>query len=200
MKDFDFNNHIRLENEHACLEPLEMRHFNLLKDIIARDEGLMKYSGIRVQSVDDLRTYIAIALQAKAEKQRYAFAIFDKKTNGYAGSTSFANISDKDARLEIGYTWISYAHQRTGLNSAMKYLMLQYAFENLEYMRVELRADSRNVQSRTAMERIGALYEGSLRSHMVLPDGYRRDTVCYSILADEWPKIKQERFMVMDYA
>jgi RimJ/RimL family protein N-acetyltransferase len=190
----DFGANIVLENERAMLEPLAAKHLAPLKQIIAKDNGLLQYSTIKVEAASDLDNYFALAVKGREAKERYAFAIFDKATKAYAGTTSFAFPSDKDKRVEIGYTWIGYDHQRTGLNTAMKGLMLQYAFEQLGFMRVELRADSRNTQSRKAMERIGATYEGELREHMVLPDGYRRSSVYFSILADEWPHVKKERF------
>jgi RimJ/RimL family protein N-acetyltransferase len=119
---------------------------------------------------------------------------FDKQAGRYAGSTSFCNVSDKDNKLEIGYTWIGYDFQRTGLNRAIKSLMLQYAFDTLGFHRVEFTADSRNQQSRAAIAAIGATFESELRSRIVKPDGYRANTVYYSILAHEWPRIKKEVF------
>ena len=127
---------------------------------------------------------------------RYPFLIFDKQQQQYAGSTSFGNISNPNARIEIGWTWIGTNFQRTGLNRANKFLMLQYAFETLGFERVELKTDGRNLQSRTAMEKIGATPEGILRSHTVMSDGYRRDTHYYSILKSEWHKIKRDIFGV----
>jgi RimJ/RimL family protein N-acetyltransferase len=110
-------------------------------------------------------------------------------TNAYAGSTSFGNYDPKNERIEIGWTWLFSNYQRTGLNWNMKYLMFQFAFEELNIKRVELKADGRNLQSRNAMQGIGAQYEGTLRSHTIMSDGYRRDTVYYSVLADEWPAV-----------
>jgi RimJ/RimL family protein N-acetyltransferase len=108
----------------------------------------------------------------------------------YAGSTSFANVSNRDKRLEIGWTWIGKKFQKTGLNRNGKLLMLQYAFETLQFERVELKTDERNMASRTAIEKIGGKFEGILRSHMVVKDGFRRNTVYYSILSKEWPGVK----------
>lgn len=196
MKAFNFTDPIRLENERVLLEPLTVEHLDALKTIIRKDEDLIKYSTVKVQSADDMARYIDIALHSRGENIRYPFAIFDKRTGLYAGSTSYLSISEKDSKLEIGFTWIGRDFQRTGLNAAMKCLMLEYAFETAGCSRVELKADSRNKQSRRAMEKIGAKYEGELRSHMVLWDGERRSSVYYSILADEWPMIKKEIFGV----
>jgi N-acetyltransferase len=103
-------------------------------------------------------------------------------------------VSDKDQRLEIGWTWFGKAFQRTGLNRNVKFLMLQYAFEQLQFERVELKTDERNHPSRKAIEGIGGKFEGILRSHMQLPDGFRRNTVYYSILKAEWPALKNGIF------
>ena len=116
--------------------------------------------------------------------------IFDKVKNVYAGCTSFANISNKDKRAEIGWTWIGKDFQKTGLNRHCKFLLLRYMFEHLGFERVEFRTDERNIQSRTAMEKMGAKYEGALRSHTLMNDGFRRTTVYYSILKEEWNKLR----------
>src|SRR5690606_4403529 len=104
------------------------------------------------------------------------------------------SISLKDLRLEIGWTWIDRATQGSGLNKHCKYLLLSYAFENLGIQRIEFKTDSRNIQSRKAIEKIGGVYEGLLRNHTLLPDGYRRDTVYYSILKAEWEAVKRRHF------
>jgi RimJ/RimL family protein N-acetyltransferase len=179
------------------LEPLGNRHLDALSPIIDNDPQLMKFSSLRVENSSDLAAYIDHALQMKSRNERYPLAIYDKTLNQWAGSTSFTFISDKDGRLEIGFTWIGKAFQRTGINTSMKFLMLQYAFEYLGFNRVELRADSRNMQSRRAMEKIGAIYEGTLRNHMILPDGFKRSTLYYSIIAEEWPTVKAARFSTL---
>ena len=188
---FNFDEQIALENERVRLEPLREEHVPALRPVILKDVGLLSLSTIKLETAEDLDHYISVALAARADNFRYALAIFDKRSGTYAGSTSYVHISDKDARLEIGFTWIGYDYHGTGLNREMKFLMLQYAFETLGCMRVEFKADSRNTRSRRAMEKIGATYEGTLRSHMVLPDGYRRNSVCYSILANEWEQISK---------
>ena len=134
--------------------------------------------------------YIEKALNDQQNKNRYSFSIFDKKSNAYAGSTSFMNISNIDNRLEIGATWLEKKFQKTGLNRNCKYLMLSFAFDNLYAERVEFKTDERNLTSRTAIEKIGGQFEGILRSHALMSDGFRRNTVYYSILKDEWLLLK----------
>jgi N-acetyltransferase len=140
-----------------------------------------------------LEQYIEKAIFDRQNKNRYPFIIFDKTQNAYAGSTSFMNISNTDSRLEIGSTWIGHEFQKTGLNRNCKYLMLSFAFDTLYAERLEFRTDERNVKSRAAIEKIGGQYEGMLRSHTIMPDGFRRNTVCYSILKNEWTEIKNNK-------
>lgn len=180
-------NTIQLENQRALLRPLQYSDVNGLQEV-AFDALIWKWSTSNVYDIPTLEEYIQ-----KGIEQRCAFLIFDKMKNRVAGSTSYCNIVLEHQRLEVGYTWIGVDFQRTGLNRACKSLLLQYAFETLGCKRVELKTDGRNQKSRTAMEAIGAKYEGMLRSHMASKNG-RRDTVYYSILADEWEELKQRVF------
>jgi len=188
--DFNFSAHIILENERTLLKPLSRDDYELLLPIALQDSSLLQYSPAPVYSEALLHQYIETAMADRQKQQRYAFIIFDKKAGQYAGSTSFANISNKDQRLEIGYTWLGKSFQRTGLNRNVKWLMLQYAFEQLGFERVEFKTDERNTASRTAIEKIGGKMEGILRSHTVMHDGFRRNTVYYSILRNEWESLK----------
>ncbi len=106
------------------------------------------------------------------------------------GSSGFLEIRPEHRGLEIGHTWIARAHQGGAANPEMKLLMLRHAFESLGALRVQLRADGRNTHSQRAIEKLGAVREGVLRQHIVMPDGYVRDTVMYSIVEAEWPKVK----------
>jgi RimJ/RimL family protein N-acetyltransferase len=188
---FLFSEEILLENEFVRLEPLKMSHLDFLVLIAEQTPDLLKFSPSPFGDRAALQDYIQIALDEKSNLNRYPFVIFDKQKEKYAGSTSFADISAKNQRLEIGWTWIGKDFQGTGLNKNCKFLMLRYAFEILAFERVEFKADSRNLQSRRAIEKIGATYEGELRSHTLMNDGYRRHTVYYSILKDEWQAVKQ---------
>ena len=118
------------------------------------------------------------------------FATVDRKSGKPIGSTRYGNIVPEHKRVEIGWTWISPALQRSAINTEAKFLMLRYAFETLGCNRVELKTNSLNMRSRAAILRIGAKEEGTLRSHMVNPDGSLRDTVYFSIIAPEWPDVR----------
>ena len=194
---FRFSDRLELEDNRAFIRPLEESDFDYLLPICLEFPDLIKFSPAHFGSKEALQQYFDTAFRMKVSEQRYPFIIFDKENEQYAGSTSFGNISNKDVRLEIGWTWIARNLQRTGLNRHCKFLMLQHAFEDLGTQRVEFRTDGRNTASRTAMEKIGAKYEGTLRSHTVMVDGHRRDTIYYSILADEWPEIRNSVFSQM---
>lgn len=191
---FSFNQKIVLENTRLKLEPLEEKHFIPLLPYALKEPDLLQYSPSPFGSKEDLRENFDIAFQHRAEKKRYAFAIYDKATNKYAGSTSMGDISLKDKRLQIGWTWIAGEFQGTGLNKNCKLLLLNYIFETLQFERVEFVTDSRNLVSQKAIVGIGGTLEGELRSHVQMKDGYRRNTQIYSILKIEWPEIKQQKF------
>jgi RimJ/RimL family protein N-acetyltransferase len=129
-------------------------------------------------------------LEEKDAKASYPFLIFDKQTNSVAGSTRYGNISFPHKRLEIGWTWIHPVHQGTGLNKSCKFLLLQFAFEELGFNRVELKTDILNQQSQKAMRKIGAKEEGIFRKHSVTSEGRIRDSIFFSITNDDWKEIK----------
>lgn len=194
MKNVDFHSDIILENQRVRIRPITISDAELLEPVVLASPNLTPYSPTPIHNLEDLIQNIEASLLGKQNGNHYPFIIFDKHTNQYAGCTSFGNISNKDRRLEIGWTWLGNVFQRTGLNRHCKFLLLSYAFEELEFERVELKTDARNHKSRTAIEAIGAKYEGALRSHTLMSDGYRRDTVYYSILKEEWPTVKSTVF------
>ena len=189
--NFPFEKEIILENASALLRPLQISDIGHLLEVATEDKDLLQFSPTPIYSEVLLTSYIENAIQERTNKSRYYFSIFDKKKNTYAGSTSFLNISNGDSRIEIGATWIGKNFQRTGLNRNCKYLLLSFAFGELDALRVELKTDERNIASRNAIEKIGGKFEGILRSHTLLYDGYRRNTVYYSILKDEWENLKE---------
>ncbi|MFC2110635.1 GNAT family N-acetyltransferase [Bacteroidota bacterium] len=190
----DFEENIILENNYIRLIPLQGKHLAELVPIALKHPDLLKYSPSLFGDEKNLQYYIQDAIDSRLNKERYAFVIFDKNLDSYIGSTSYGNVSNHHKRLEIGWTWLDRSAQGKGINKQCKFLLLQYAFENLGFERIELKTDSRNLQSRRAIEKIGATFEGELRSHTLMLDGHRRTTVYYSILKDEWPTLKFELF------
>lgn len=191
---FNFENDIILENEFVRLLPLGLNHYESLAPIALNEKNLLQYSPSKIGTETDLKNYIQTAIEERKNKIRYAFVIFDKKQNAFAGSTSFGSISNYDSRVEIGWTWIGKQFQKTGLNRQMKFLMMQYVFEEWVFERLEFRTDERNLVSRAAIEKIGGKFEGILRNQFLMNDGFRRSSVYYSVLKCEWPEIKKTIF------
>lgn len=117
------------------------------------------------------------------------FIIVQKEAAKVVGTTRFLNIDKDNYRVEIGHTWIAESYRRTVINTESKLLMLQYAFEKLNCIAVEIRTDVLNRVSRKAIERLGAKQDGILRNHKIMRNGRIRNTVCYSITKDEWPDV-----------
>jgi len=189
-----------LEGRNVCLEPLSESHHAGLA-AIGLELGLWEFVPDRVSTAGEMLEYIRTALREEADGVSLPFAIVDRATGAVAGSTRFMNISRAHRRVEIGATWLGAPWRRTALNTEAKYLLLRHAFEALGCVRVELKADARNQRSRTAILRIGAREEGTLRRHMVLWTGWIRDTVYYSVLDSEWPAVKaglEARMTVQD--
>lgn len=195
--EFPFTENILLEDKRVRIEPLTSTHADQLEEVVDTNPGLLRYSPSLMHNRKDLERYIQSNLALREQSQKYPFAIYDKLIQRYAGSSSYLRISNKDSHLEIGSTWIGGAFQRSGLNRHMKFQMLHYAFDTLGAIRVAFRTDARNEQSKIAILAIGATYEGTLRKHMLMPDGHMRDTVCYSILKEEWPSLQSTVFRSM---
>jgi RimJ/RimL family protein N-acetyltransferase len=119
------------------------------------------------------------------------FAVIFQDTGCAIGATRFLEARPDHNGLEIGGTWYGLDFQGTAVNTDTKLIMLEYAFEVLNCIRVQLKTDARNVQSQRAIERLGAVREGTIRKHIICPDGYHRDSIMYSIIEPEWPSIKK---------
>lgn len=171
------------------LEPLTTAHTPALAEIAA-DAAIFRWFNIRLSLPADMDTWVDDALAAQAAGTALPFATVLLNGNRVVGSTRFMNISVHDGRYEIGSTWLAESIQRTAANTEAKYLMLRHAFETLGARRVELKTHVHNDKSRKAIERLGAVFEGTHRNHMLMPDGTMRDTVWYSIIDSEWPAVR----------
>ncbi len=192
--NLDYTNDIILENDAVRLEPLNIKHLEALSPIVLENPDLLKYSPPKFGTIELLEDYINDNLELRNNKQKYPFVIFSKQYQAYTGCSSLLNVSAKDQRIEIGSTWLGKKYQRSGINRNSKYLLMSYIFEELNWKRVEFKTDARNEQFLIAIKAIGAKYEGTLRSHTLMSDGFRRDSVFYSILSNEWPTIKKSIF------
>ncbi|WP_100611711.1 GNAT family N-acetyltransferase [Confluentibacter lentus] len=182
-----------LENLRVKLSLLDLSNYKHLSDI-AQQPNLVQYSPSKIDTPEDLKDYVQTAVDDYYHKTGIPFIVFDKEANAYAGCTRFGFISWQNKVMHIGWTWIGNEFQGTGLNMHMKFLMLQYAFENLEFDKVEFRVDERNMRSRKAVEKLGATLEGILRKDILLLDGFKRSSCCYGMLKEEWPTIKMTVF------
>lgn len=180
-----FKHDIIFNNELVRLRPLKVEDRSTFAQFPA-DYAVWKYFAIKMRQAQDMNEYIDDAVQQRNLGLRYHFAIEDQKTGKIVGSTAFGNYSPKDSRIEIGWSWVETLFQGSGINKNAKFSLLNFAFDYLNMERVEFKTDVLNVRARAALIKIGATEEGVLRSHTLMPDDRRRDTVYYSILKDEW--------------
>jgi RimJ/RimL family protein N-acetyltransferase len=178
-----------LVGETVRLEPLRFDHLAGLT-AAARDPRIWTWMPADGSTDDGIRAIVDAALAAQAARSMVTFVTIEQADGRVVGSSRYMNLVPTDLRLEIGWTWIDPAFQRTAVNTEAKLAMLGQAFDALGCRRVELKTDALNGQSRTAILGIGATYEGIFRKHMVMAGGRARDTAYYSILDDEWPTVR----------
>jgi RimJ/RimL family protein N-acetyltransferase len=171
------------------LEPLELEHVPALAKVALEPE-IWQWTLARPTDEAGLRAWAATAIANRDAGTELPFVTLDAATGRPIGSSRYLNIVLEHRRLEIGWTWIAPAWQRTGANREAKLLMLGHAFDTLGCRRVEFKTDSRNEPSRRALLGIGAQFEGIFRNHMVMPDGGMRHSAYYSVIDDEWPAIR----------
>jgi RimJ/RimL family protein N-acetyltransferase len=180
---------VTLEGRRVRLEPLAETHLADLQRV-ALDPEIWRLTIAQVHDEASLRAWLETALRNRAAGSELPFATVDRASGLAIGSTRFLSIVPEHRRLEIGWTWLGRAFQRTGANREAKLLQLSHAFEVLGANRVEFKTDSRNERSRAALLGIGSTFEGIFRSHMIMPWGPLRDSACYSVVAAEWPAVK----------
>lgn len=185
--------YIQLSNSKISLEPLKKDHIEELK-AICEDPEIWRFFSADLSDPNDMANWMEQRLKESAEGSKMTYAIRMNETGTVFGTTSYARIDWKEKVIEIGWTWIGADFIGAGINKHMKFLMLSHTFETMGIERLELRTDEDNVRSRRAMEKIGAQYDGTLRSDRFKPDGSRRNSVVYSILKGEWPGIKTSIF------
>jgi len=167
-----------------------MHHVDALTSA-ALDPRIWEFTSSILRNHDDVQKYVEAALSLQSAGTAMPFATLDRSTRRVVGSTRFGNIDRENRRAEIGWTWLNPQWWRTPINTEAKYLMLSHAFEQWNCIRVELKTAAKNQRSRNAILRLGAKEEGTLRHHMIQPDGSYRDSVYFSVLDEEWPAVKQ---------
>jgi N-acetyltransferase len=181
---------VTLNGRLVYLEPLRMKHADGLYKA-SRDPSLWTYKPIRQpRSLTEMEQVVASVLQSQQTGACLPFAIINREQDCVIGETRYHSFMHQDRSLEIGWTWLTPSAQRTGVNTECKYLLLRHAFEQWCTIRVQLRTHHLNTNSQRAIERLGAVKEGVLRNHLILPDGSYRHTVYYSIIESEWPSVK----------
>jgi RimJ/RimL family protein N-acetyltransferase len=182
---------IVLTGKHVRLEPMTEAHVPMLAEIGVGQAfwDFMLYG--EMNTVDDMRNWVMDILSRAGQGTDLPFVAIHLASGRVAGATRYLNITPEHRGLEIGGTWYGTEFQRTAVNTECKYLLLKHAFETLGCIRVQLKTDLRNERSQKAIERIGAVKEGVLRNHMILPDGRIRHSVFYSIIDSEWEGVKK---------
>ncbi|MCB0076482.1 MAG: GNAT family N-acetyltransferase [Anaerolineales bacterium] len=186
---------VTLEGDFVRLEPLAMSHLEPLC-AVGLDPSLWEWTVSKVATCEQMAAYLQDALDGQAAGTMLPFVTIERASGTVVGSSRYGNIDVTNRRLEIGWTWVAPAWQRTAINTEAKLLMMRHAFDGLGCQRVELKTDARNERSRRAILRLGAKEEGRLRKHMVVAGGRVRDTVYFSVIDDEWPTV-EARLMAM---
>ncbi len=180
----------QLEGHGVRLEPLSLEHEKGLIEA-AKDGRLWELFFTSVPQPEQAKKYIEDALKGQQHGEMLPWAVRDLKTNTIVGSTRYHDIIAAADRVEIGYTWYAQRCQRSHVNTACKLLLFSFAFEKISCQVVGLRTDNFNFRSQRAIEALGAKKDGVIRHHWPRRDGSVRDTVMYSVLADEWPSVRK---------
>jgi N-acetyltransferase len=190
---------VTLEGRIVRLEPLSRDHLDGLA-AVAFDDALWRWTLARTVDRAGLQAWLDAALANRGAGTELPFATIDRASGRPIGSSRYLSIVAEHRRLEIGWTWIARAWQRTGANREAKLLMIEHAIERLGCQRVEFKTNARNEQSRAALLGIGATFEGVFRKHMLGRDGEVRDSAYFSVIDDEWPSVKARLLASVDAA
>ncbi len=180
---------VTLEGNQVRLEPVQPGHVPALVAAGQADE-IWTYLPLRLTTIEAMEARMREALNRQRDGSEHPFAVVLRGSGRIVGSTSYLEVSSPHRSVEIGWTWYSPDVWGTTVNPEAKYLMFKHAFESWGAFRVFLKTDARNLHSQAAIEKLGARYEGTLRSHLILPDGFRRDSKYYSVLDSEWPAVR----------
>jgi N-acetyltransferase len=179
-----------LDGSIVRLEPLTEDHVDALA-AVGLDEAVWRWVTVDVRTREALASWVADALAEEAAGTGLPFATVERSTGRPIGSTRFLNIDRRNRHVEIGWTWVAPAWQRTGANREAKLLMLRHAFETLGCLRVEFKTDSLNDRSRAALLGIGATFEGIFRNHVISQGGRIRHSAWYSVTDTDWPTVRE---------
>jgi len=182
-----------LETDRVLLRPISENDFNDLLEL-AQEQEMWKYFALNLADREHFQKWMDAAFADSFAGTRIPFSIIVKKTGEIAGSMSLMNISYHDLRTEIGSSWLGKDFRGTDINRHAKYAMMRYAFEELNFERVEFKTDVLNERAKQGLRKVGGKEEGVLRSHMTMWHGRRRDSIYFSVIKNEWPSLKQTIF------
>lgn len=182
-----------LETDRVILRPISENDFNDLLEL-AQEQEMWKYFALNLADREHFQKWMDAAFADSFAGTRIPFSIIVKKTREIAGSMSLINISYHDLRTEIGSSWLGKDFRGTDINRHAKYAMMRYAFEELNFERVEFKTDVLNERAKQGLRKVGGKEEGVLRSHMTMWHGRRRDSIYFSVIKNEWPSLKQTIF------
>ncbi|EMA6344919.1 GNAT family protein [Bacillus cytotoxicus] len=183
---------MELIKDRVKLRLIDRNDVETLFAIVKENKEIWTYLIAKMENHEDMERYVEKAIEGYKKGTELPFVVIDQEKNKVVGSTRLYNIEKENKTVELGKTWYHPSVQRTSVNTECKFLLLQYAFEELKMLRVQIKTDSRNTKAQRAIERLGAVKEGILRNERQLPNGYVRDAVVYSIIAREWPLIKEQ--------
>ncbi|WNS78217.1 GNAT family protein [Domibacillus sp. DTU_2020_1001157_1_SI_ALB_TIR_016] len=182
-----------LTGNHIRIIPMERGHIRGLWEA-GGHQDIWTHLPQHIKTLQEMSQFVEDALTAKETGAEYPFVVIERKTGKIIGTTRFLAISQAHKSLEIGWTWFRPSVWGTPVNKECKHLLLRYCFHELGMIRVQFKTDDRNIRSQKAIERLGAVKEGTLRNHMIRRDGSYRHSVFYSIIASEWPAAEREFF------
>lgn len=181
---------LTLTGAHIQLEPMRREHAAALLDA-GRAAEVWAFMPVRAGSSESIEGWLTKALEAERLGREYPFVVRRLVDGRVIGSTRYLDVQQEDRTAEIGWTWYQPAAWGTAVNPEAKYLLLRHAFEDWGAIRIALKTDVRNLRSQSAIKKLGAVYEGTLRNQRIRPDGSYRDTPIYSIIESEWPSVKR---------
>jgi RimJ/RimL family protein N-acetyltransferase len=186
-----------LETKRALLRPVTVDDYAIFLKLAKDDHDMWYYFSLNLADEKQLQKWFEMAFTDKAANTRRPFTIIDKETGRIGGSSSLGNISMHDLRAEIGWSWLGKDFRSTGLNKHAKYAMMRYAFDELNFERIEFKTDVMNERARKGLSNVGGIEEGILRSHMTMWNNRRRTSIYYSVLKEEWSNLKETIFKDM---
>lgn len=179
-----------LRGRHVVLEPLRPEHAEALLAVVSPEDDVWTYMTSEPRTRKEMEDWVVARIRGRPQGKAFAFLQRDARTGAAVGITSLFDLDEAAGSAEIGFTWIAAPWRRSGVNTEAKYLLMRYAFEELRLRRVQLVTDARNLRSRRAIERIGAVPEGVLRNVRRTKEGNLRDSAFFSVVDTEWPAVK----------